>query len=81
MTRPPIRVRIDRLVIDGVAPRDRSAFIRAFEREIARRLTQVTIDTLQRGDARLATAAPGETSASAAAAAAALVARLGGGRS
>ena len=81
MTRPPLRLHIDRLVIDGVAPRDRTAFTRAFQQEIARRLTRVTVDTRQQSSAKLTTTAPGDTEGAARAAAAALAARLGGGRS
>jgi hypothetical protein len=81
MTRRPVRVHIDRLVLDGVSPGDRAAFTRAFERELARRLTQVEVDPARTGDAKLATAPQGDPSSAARAAAAALATRLGGGRS
>jgi hypothetical protein len=36
--RPPVRVRIDRLVLEGVPPAQRPALVRALQQELARRL-------------------------------------------
>jgi hypothetical protein len=36
MTSRPVRLRIERLVLDGVAPRDRAAVVAAFRTELAR---------------------------------------------
>jgi hypothetical protein len=38
MTPRPVRLRIERLVLDGIAPRDRAAVVAAFRSELARLL-------------------------------------------
>jgi hypothetical protein len=38
MSRPPIRLHIERLVLEGVAPRDAAAVVAAFQAELGRLL-------------------------------------------
>lgn len=82
MTRPPLRVRIDRLVLTGIAPEDRAAVRRAFETELARLLAAAPVPQAggRTAGMTLSVPQPNSPQAAGAAAAGAVARALGGGR-
>jgi hypothetical protein len=82
MTRPPIRLRIDHLVLTGIDPKDRAAVRRAFEAELGRLLQASPVPEQGSRSPGLALSLPQPNSPRAAgmAAAGAVVRALGGGR-
>ena len=82
MTRPPLRLRIDHLVLTGIDPKDQAAVRRAFETELGRLLTAAPLPDqgMRAPGLTLSLPQPGSPGAAGVAAAGAVVRALGGKR-
>lgn len=82
MTRPPVRLSIDRLVLEGIDSKDRAVVRRAFEAELGRLLKAASVPEQGSRSPGLTLSLPAPASPRAAgiAAAGAVVRALGGGR-